>query len=80
MDIQMPEMDGDVALRILREREQQSGSHLPVIALTAHAIKGDKEKYLQAGFDGYLSKPATIKDMADEMMRVVSGVKDRRQN
>jgi PAS domain S-box-containing protein len=70
MDIQMPEMDGDEVLRILRKREQEDGSHLPVIALTAYALKGDKEKYLQMGFDGYLSKPATIKEMADEMQRV----------
>jgi len=73
MDIQMPEMGGDDALRILREREQKDGSHLPVIALTAYALKGDKEKYLQMGFDGYLSKPVLIKEMADEITRVWSG-------
>ncbi|MCM2265265.1 MAG: PAS domain S-box protein [Desulfuromonadales bacterium] len=70
MDIQMPEMSGVEALRILREREQQSGSHLPVIALTAHAIREDREKYLNLGFDGYLSKPVRIQAVADEMKRV----------
>lgn len=72
MDIQMPVMGGDEALRILRQREEQSGEHLPVIALTANALKGDSEKYLQMGFDGYLSKPATIKELAHEMIRVMN--------
>ena len=71
MDIQMPVMGGDEALSILRQREEQSGKHLPVIALTANALKGDSEKYLQMGFDGYLSKPATIKELAHEMIRVM---------
>jgi signal transduction histidine kinase/ActR/RegA family two-component response regulator len=75
MDIQMPELGGDDALLILREREQQGGRHLPVIALTAYALKGDKEKYLQMGFDGYLSKPATLKELAEEMLRVRANVK-----
>jgi len=75
MDIQMPELGGDEALRILREREQQGGRHLPVIALTAYALKGDKEKYLQMGFDGYLSKPATLKELADELLRVRANTK-----
>jgi PAS domain S-box-containing protein len=73
MDIQMPEMGGDDALRLLREREQKGGRHLPVIAITAYALKGDKEKYLEMGFDGYLSKPVMIKEMADEMLRVWAG-------
>jgi PAS domain S-box-containing protein len=73
MDIQMPEMSGDDALRLLREREQKDGRRLPVIAMTAYALKGDKEKYLEMGFDGYLSKPVMIKEMADEMLRVWAG-------
>ncbi|PKN13369.1 MAG: hypothetical protein CVU69_01445 [Deltaproteobacteria bacterium HGW-Deltaproteobacteria-4] len=72
MDIQMPVMGGDKALCILRQREEKSGKHLPVIALTANALKGDSEKYLQMGFDGYLSKPATIKELAHEMIRVMN--------
>jgi len=71
MDIQMPVMNGDDALLILRANEEESKEHLPVIALTAHAIKGDKEKYLQLGFDGYLGKPVTIKEMIGEMKRVI---------
>ena len=60
MDIQMPVMGGDEALHRLRRREESGARHLPVIALTAYALKGDKEKYLQMGFDGYLSKPVII--------------------
>ena len=69
----MPVMNGDDALHILRERELNSGTHLPVIALTAHALKGDKENYLEIGFDGYLSKPIEVRKLVDEMMRVTSG-------
>ncbi len=72
MDIQMPVMTGDEALAVLRERERPSGKHLPVIALTAYALKGDREKFLALGFDGYVSKPMEVDALIAEMKRVLT--------
>ena len=71
MDIQMPVMDGQEALAVLRKREANTGAHLPVIALTAYAVKGDEEKFFAAGFDGYVSKPLEVKKLVEEMKRVL---------
>lgn len=57
MDIQMPEMDGLEATRIIRQQEGERGVHVPIIAMTAHALKGDNERFLAAGMDGYIAKP-----------------------
>ncbi len=63
MDVQMPVMDGLDATRAIRERERLSGVHVPIIALTAHALKEDRQRCLDAGMDGYLAKPIRAKDL-----------------
>jgi two-component system, sensor histidine kinase and response regulator len=63
MDIQMPEVDGFEATRSIREREKIGGKHVPIVAMTAHAMKGDKEKCLQAGMDGYIAKPISAQQL-----------------
>jgi len=75
MDVQMPEMDGLEATRILRERENATGKHQPVVAMTALAMNGDKERCIDAGMDGYLSKPIRPQDL-DEVLDSYLAVKD----
>jgi CheY-like chemotaxis protein len=70
MDVQMPEMDGFEATAAIRARERVAGGHLPLVAITAHAMRGDRERCLQAGFDGYVSKPIqfeTLFETIDEL-------------
>jgi len=63
MDLQMPEMDGLEATRRVREEESTTGSHIPVVAMTACAMVGDREKCIQGGFDGYLTKPIDVQEL-----------------
>ena len=72
MDVQMPEMDGLEATTAIRQAESRTGKHIPIVAMTAHAMKGDREKCLSAGMDGYLSKPVRI----DELKRVMSEIEN----
>jgi signal transduction histidine kinase/CheY-like chemotaxis protein len=71
MDIQMPEMDGFQATKAIREREAITGAHLPIIALTAHAINGYRQRCLDAGMDDYLSKPFCSKDLLEVVNRTL---------
>ncbi len=71
MDIQMPEMDGFEATQAIREREKQLGSHIPIIAMTAHALKGDRERCLEAGMDEYISKPIHAKQLLETIETIL---------
>jgi two-component system, sensor histidine kinase and response regulator len=84
MDIQMPEMDGFTATAAIRSKEQTSGGHIPIIAMTAHALKGDQDRCIAAGMDAYISKPirtselyATIESILDKRTDVAPTVDAR---
>src|SRR5215470_14160201 len=63
MDVQMPKLDGLTVDTTIRQRAQQTGVHLPIIAMTAHAMDGDRERCVEAGMDGYVSKPFRAADL-----------------
>ncbi len=71
MDVQMPVLGGDEATRRIRERELQTGGHLPIIALTAHAMCEERERLLAAGFDAHVAKPVDLAVLCAEMARLI---------
>jgi two-component system, sensor histidine kinase and response regulator len=71
MDVWMPEMGGFEATQAIRERERETGGHLPVVAMTAHAMKGDRERCLEAGMDAYVSKPVQPEELLKVLQNLV---------
>ena len=70
MDVQMPVMSGLEATAAIRSRERTTGAHVPIVAMTAHAMTGDRERCLEAGMDAYVSKPLR----PDELLATVDGL------
>ena len=70
MDIQMPRMDGIEATGRIRQRESRTGGRVPIVALTAHAMKGDRERCLESGMDDYISKPVDMDQLLAMLGRI----------
>ena len=77
MDVEMPEMDGFEATAVIRTQERQKGTHIPIIAMTAHAMKGDRERCLNAGMDDYISKPIRAQEMFEKLRAVAAAVQPK---
>ncbi len=73
MDVQMPEMDGYEATARIRDTEAGTAAHVPIIAMTAHAMKGDRDRCLASGMDGYVTKPIKASALYEEILRLVPG-------
>ena len=75
MDIRLPDMEGTVVLRDLKDEPRTA--QIPVVALTSFAMKGDRESFLEAGFDGYLEKPISVKAFPDQVRSYLEGRVDQ---
>ena len=80
MDVQMPKMDGFEATAAIREKEKQTKSHIPIVALTAHAMKGDRERCLEAGMDDYVSKPIKPEELFATIERAIKKARSQKSN
>jgi CheY-like chemotaxis protein len=76
MDVEMPEMSGLEATAVIRSREERTGRHIPIIAMTAHAMKGDRQRCLDAGMDDYVSKPIHPDQLFEKIAEVMSRTAD----
>lgn len=74
MDIQMPEMDGIEATRLIRKKEKASGGHIPIIAITAYALHGDREKFISLGMDDYIAKPIQISSFLSVLEKTTQAI------
>jgi two-component system sensor histidine kinase/response regulator len=72
MDVQMPEMDGFEATSVIRAKEVGTDRHIPIIAMTAHAMKGDRERCLESGMDAYVAKPVRSRELKEAMENVMN--------
>ena len=80
MDVQMPELDGLDATRLIRRREETTGKHLPIVAMTAHAMKGDRELCLEAGMDDYLMKPIRAEQLFQALEKINFSTNENQMN
>ena len=76
MDVQMPEMDGFETTAAIRTRERETGNHLPIIAMTAHAMQGDRERCIAAGMDSYIAKPLKAAELIDLLERFAGATQE----
>jgi PAS domain S-box-containing protein len=79
MDVQMCEMDGFEVTKLIRDKEKVDDGHIPIVAMTAHAMKGDRERCLAAGMDDYISKPVREKDLFSVIENLANGNQDKRK-